>query len=256
MNRLTELEIEYTRFNARRTLKTPAESQLCVERYGDVIAFIDPARPLPGYPNRVLGLGPETLPLLDDILALYTNAGLVPEIQLRVTPEMETALLARGFSRVHDLGYLARAPALVAPSEITVERWGPARADELLDLFPHAGVNVTPEIRERRRSYYCTDTFRAFVALLDGSPAAWATLFVHEKQGIFANAWTLGEHRGRGCQTALLAARLRDATELGLDRVVTDLVLPSQSQRNVERAGFVLEHVDTVFSSTSATPKR
>lgn len=246
---LTALDIEYTRFNARRTLAALTESEFRVERFGSVVALLDPARPKPGYPNRVLGLTPETLPVLDEVLARYADAGLVPEIQVlrEDSSKLEQGLRERGFALVHHLGYFARKPGVIEAPDIVVERWGPDRADELIDLFRHAGVECSSEIRERRRKYYCTDELRAFVALIDGRNAAWATLFVSGKQGFFANAWTLTELRGRGCQTALLAARLRDAVELGLERVVTDLVEESQSQRNAERAGFKVETIETVW---------
>ena len=79
---------------------------------------------------------------------------------------------------------------------------------------------------------------------LDGDvPAAAAGLFVSEGVGYLGFAATLAEHRGKGGQTALLAARVRQARERGCDVLVTETGelrdgLPSNSYRNILRAGF------------------
>ena len=68
-------------------------------------------------------------------------------------------------------------------------------------------------------------------------------LFVEEGVGYLGFAATLAEHRGKGAQNALLAARIDHARELGCDVVVTETGerrddLPSNSYRNILRAGF------------------
>lgn len=79
---------------------------------------------------------------------------------------------------------------------------------------------------------------------LDGDePAAAAGLFVAEGVGYLGFAATLSEHRGKGGQNALLAARLRHAREAGCDVVVTETGelrddRPSSSYRNILRTGF------------------
>lgn len=244
---LRSLDIEYTRFNAARTLLTTLPSAFRIERFEGLSALVDPARRRPGYPNRILGLTPESLPALDSALAAYEREGLVPEIQISSHPDVETRLVELGFHPLHTLAYLVREPVLLSMPELRVERWAHERADDFLDLLRHAGVEVTDELRALRREHYCTETFRAHVAHVNGVPSAWATLFVWQKQGFFANAFTLETARNRGCQTALLAARLRDAHDLDLETVVTDLVYESTSHRNVERTGFRLQHVETVW---------
>jgi GNAT superfamily N-acetyltransferase len=79
---------------------------------------------------------------------------------------------------------------------------------------------------------------------LDGDvPAAVGGLFVSEGVGYLGLAATLPEHRGKGGQSALLAARVRHAREIGCDVLVTETGerrddLPSNSYRNILRAGF------------------
>ena len=73
-------------------------------------------------------------------------------------------------------------------------------------------------------------------------PAAAAGVFLAEGVGYLGFAATLPEHRGKGGQNALLAARIRHAREAGCDVVVTETGerrddRPSSSYRNILRAG-------------------
>ena len=79
---------------------------------------------------------------------------------------------------------------------------------------------------------------------LDGDePAAAAALYVAEAAGYLGFAATLEQHRRKGAQNGLLAARIRRARERGCDVVLTETGelregLPSNSYRNILRAGF------------------
>ncbi len=79
---------------------------------------------------------------------------------------------------------------------------------------------------------------------LDGdTPAAAAGLYMDDGVGYLGFAATLPEHRGKGAQSALLAARIRHAREAGCDVLVTETGerrenRPSNSYRNILRAGF------------------
>jgi len=88
-----------------------------------------------------------------------------------------------------------------------------------------------------RQGWYC------FVAYDGAEPAATGALYVHEDIGWFGIGATLPEHRRRGAQTAILAARIRRAAEVGCTLAVTEtgeLVedRPANSYRNILRAGF------------------
>ena len=82
-----------------------------------------------------------------------------------------------------------------------------------------------------------------WVAYAGDEPAGAAALFVHDGAGYLGYAGTLPEHRGKGAQGTLLAARIRRARELGCDAVFTETGelhdnRPSDSYRNILRAGF------------------
>lgn len=224
--------------------------------------MIDPGRPQSTYVNRVLGLGSESLPDLPRVLQLYEDSAMEPQLDLEpdVAPEVADALLTRGFRPVESLSFLVGATRPAAGPEPTsvrvqrnrlelpaVERWGADRADDFLRLLMTSGVICKPAVWSERRSHYCTETFRVYVASLGGEPRAWATLFVSGKAGYAANAYTQEDWRGRGCQTALLRERQSDAAALGVDWLMTDVEHGSSSHGNCTRAGFSLATVVTAW---------
>jgi GNAT superfamily N-acetyltransferase len=85
--------------------------------------------------------------------------------------------------------------------------------------------------------------WRCWLALDDDEPAGAAGLYAARGVGYLGFAGTLPEHRGKGAQGALLAARIRQAAGLGCDLLVTETGerrddRPSNSYRNILRAGF------------------
>jgi len=100
-----------------------------------------------------------------------------------------------------------------------------------------------PEADEAIGAAVGLDAWTFWVAYAGDEPAGAAGLFVDEGAGYFGYGATLPEHRGKGAQGALLAARIRRARELGCDAVYTETGelrsdLPSASYRNILRAGF------------------
>ena len=90
--------------------------------------------------------------------------------------------------------------------------------------------------------------WRCWVAFDRDEPAAAGALFAAQGVAYLGLAATVAAHRGKGAQTALLAARIRQAAELGCDLVITETGergedRPSNSYRNILRAGFREEAV-------------
>jgi GNAT superfamily N-acetyltransferase len=82
-----------------------------------------------------------------------------------------------------------------------------------------------------------------YVAYEGESPAGAGALFVHQGVGWLGFGATLPDFRGRGAQSAILAARIEDARQQGCSSVVTETGelaegRPSSSYRNILRAGF------------------
>ncbi|MBA2281428.1 MAG: hypothetical protein H0W25_09380, partial [Acidimicrobiia bacterium] len=80
-----------------------------------------------------------------------------------------------------------------------------------------------------------------------GAALGAGLLLVEDGVGYLANASTLPAARGRGVQTALIAARMARAVAQGSD-VLAVLSLPwTSSNRNLKRAGFVPAYTKAVW---------
>ncbi|MGN6259039.1 MAG: GNAT family N-acetyltransferase [Solirubrobacterales bacterium] len=85
--------------------------------------------------------------------------------------------------------------------------------------------------------------WRCYVARVDGEAQACAAMLTEEGIAEFGIAATLEAARGRGCQTALLHRRIRDAAEAGCQTLFVETGervpdRPSASYRNILKAGF------------------
>ena len=87
------------------------------------------------------------------------------------------------------------------------------------------------------------DGWHAFAAFDGDEPVATGALYAVDDSGWLGLAGTLPSHRGCGAQSAILAARIDRARELGLRRLVTETGtprdgIPGPSYRNIVRSGF------------------
>ena len=80
---------------------------------------------------------------------------------------------------------------------------------------------------------------RLTVMAMDGSTVAgMGTLCMHEGMGFLGAAGTRPEYRGRGIQSHLLQARIRQALDHDCDLITIGSDPGTGSQRNIERTGF------------------
>ena len=93
-------------------------------------------------------------------------------------------------------------------------------------------------------SAQCAGSF-PYLAELDGKPISTGMMFVHEDVAILAGASTIPEGRNNGAQNALLAARLKLASELGCTLAVMGALPGSQSQKNAQKNGFHIAYTRT-----------
>lgn len=204
----------------------------------------------PGSPmlNRIVGLGaaePATEEALDAALAAMGGdatcyVSLLPGAR---PPELASWLHARGLEP--GWGWMSFRRGVHDPAggetSLRLAEVGPDEAEAFARVvatgygLPDASVPWIAETPER--GWAC------WLALAGDEPAAAAALYVSEEAGYLGFAATLAEHRGKGGQSALLAARIRRARELGCDVVLTETGerradLPNDSYRNILRAGF------------------
>jgi GNAT superfamily N-acetyltransferase len=122
------------------------------------------------------------------------------------------------------------------------------RIAETLDprVFAHAaaaGYGMDVELWEELCSFVGAPGWRCFVALDGDDPVACGALYADGDHAWLGIAATRATHRGRGAQSALIAARLAAARAADAKRVAVETELEGPSRRNVERAGFALAYV-------------
>jgi len=210
--------------------------------------------------NRALGLGieqPATDERLDAVLAfLHGVEAYVTVAPEAGPPDLGDRLAARGLAEERGWTKFSRltAAAPEAATELRVER------DETGEAFAGAatlGFGVPPFFADWLQLLAGRDGWQCFAAFDGDAPAAAGALYVTGKVGWVGIGGTVPEHRGKGGQSALLAARIRAAAEAGCEVVVTETGEPvdgeaNGSYRNIERAGFEPQYVRPNYLSPSA----
>lgn len=104
---------------------------------------------------------------------------------------------------------------------------------------PSAGIPAASAAAAARLwTAYCRlGRARCFFAERHGTACAIGMYFRSGEAALVDGAATLPEHRGHGCQTALLARRFQAARAEGARVAITRTAAGSASQRNLERAG-------------------
>lgn len=157
----------------------------------------------------------------------------------------EALLASRGYERGYAWMKFVRdtaPPERPDPDDVEVVELAPGDA-ALLGRIVATGFGLPPWMGALFEGVCGTDGWRCYAALVDGEPVAGATLLVDGTVGEFGTAATMEAARGRGCQTALLHRRIRDAAAAGCRTLFVETGVrtddrPSASYRNILRAGF------------------
>ena len=199
--------------------------------------------------TQTFGLGiaqPADAAALDAVEAFFRSRGAAVdhEVSPLALGEPLPLLTGRGYLPIELTDVLCRpitAADETADSAVPVtivgaaggEGWAAAAADGWSE-YP----DVVPFVRELGGVYPQTAGTTCFGATLEGTLAATGVLAIHDGVAVLAGASTRPEHRRRGAQTALLAARLRHARAVGCDLAMICARPGSESHRNAERRGF------------------
>ncbi len=240
--RVKDVYNSYFYFNNQRTLSTDLASELCSVEAEGCSVFVDKTRK---YDNQIIIHGVCSTAVLEKQLKLFED-GCSPEICVEPqakTKDLATWLSSHEFVPVYEHEFLElQVSNYVASGDVSnpvsVERWTHEDADKFLALLKTSGLECSDQIWKNKRSLYCTDTFRCYVAKMEGKPCAWATSFIHGEYAILANAYTQEGYRSKGCQTALQRARIEDAISLGIKLALTDVMPNSTSSSNCKSVGF------------------
>lgn len=217
--------------------------------------------------NKVAGLGFAGVPdarVLDEIEHAFAAVGAPVQIELAnlADPDLGALLTERGYrltSFENVLGLaLGEERAPVTPPGIEVRR---STEDEMeawvqvvVEGVAHPDTQGVPwheefpreTVEAAERDSAAAGLLR-YVAIHDGVIAGGAGLDLTDGVAHMAGAATAPAHRRRGIQSALLSARLKDATAAGCDIAVVTVQPGSRSQQNVQRQGFHLLYTRAVL---------
>lgn len=163
-------------------------------------------------------------------------------------PELAVWLSARGFEPGWGWMLFERGPDDPPAAETALElsEVGPERA-EVFGRIVAAGYGLPEATVPIMAALAAHRDWTCWLAL-DGDEPAAAALWARGGAAYLGFAATLPEHRGKGAQGALIAARIRRAGELGCETIVTETGerrddRPSNSYRNILRFGFEERYV-------------
>jgi len=238
---------ERVALRASRAFSSAAEA-------GGAIVLGVPEAPDSPMLNRVVGLGiekPATEADVDEALAAI-GAGVT--FYVAVAPgarpvELPQWLRARGLEPGWGWMVFRRFVEGPPPAETSLRLLEVDGADAAAAFSRVVRVSYgLPEAIEPRLARVPDSGWLCWLAFDRDEPAGGAALYAAEGVAYLGLAGTLPQHRGKGAQNALLAARIRRAAALGCDLVITETGeqrddRPSSSYRNILRAGFTEDRV-------------
>ena len=234
-------------------LKASMALSSAVETGGAIVLQV-PEAPRSPMLNRVVGLGVESAATEADVDEALAAMGTGATFYVAVAPsarprELPEWLRARGLEP--GWGWMAfRRDVEPLPSAATNLEVVEVDTVDHAEAFGHVvrASYELPETIESRLARMRHAGWQCWVAFDGDAPAGAGALFAAEGVAYLGVAGTLPEHRGKGAQSTLLAARIRRAAELGCDVVITETGVrsgdrPSNSYRNILRAGFTEDAV-------------
>ena len=229
-----------------------------IKRYGNVNAFLIEAWPNFWYGNKVLGLEPSSEIYLDEIVDLFADHNL--NFRFEIMPGNLNSSLA---SRLYGFGFCQMGfntavyglPSLEVKAlpnkHIKVREVEPYEIDIFLDLYQD-GFEL-PRLNTKEREAVLSWLKRAksnlylCIAHLDNIPAAVGVLYMENGIGLLADATTLPSFRGRGCHTAMVHHRIRQAQKQNCDLLASFVEFGSTSHLNLERAGLRVAYTKSMW---------
>jgi hypothetical protein len=191
---------------------------------------------------RVMGL--TSADALDRIAEFYGDTPWWVSDSHGLGPQLEE----RGFTR--DYGWMKFSRGIgprQARSDLSVVKVGEAQADDFATVVA-GGFGMPEWTMPLAANIVGRPGWCCYVAYDGDAPAGAGALYLHERIGWLGFGATLPRFRGRGAQSAILAARIEEARRRGCSAVTTETGeleegRPSSSYRNIVRAGFREEGV-------------
>ena len=230
------------------------------ERIGGAVALAMPGAPTTML-NRVSGLGlaePATEEHLDAIDEFFTPLG--AQYAVAIAPgaqpvELTGWLAERGFTSGYAWTKFSRGVEehVHLMTDLRVELVGPDAGEDFA-LVVREAYELPPNDGDGLAATPTAPGFSCFVAYAGDEPAAAGALVVRDDTGWLGFGATRPGFRRRGGQSAIFAARIAHARERGVTELYTEtgervLGRPSNSYRNILRAGFRPAYVRPNFVS-------
>lgn len=223
-----------------------------IRRFGRAVAFVNQGMTLGPLFNRVLCFGDAEAASLEEIVQYYRKRSMGCRLDINpydAGPALFDLLASSGLHPFRFHNHLYGLPPDLASPEESV---GPISAHEIRSeelsvwaevwLRGYAEVLGVPaamaeQIAVATQRLYGQPGWGLYLVFAEGQPAAAGALYVQDGVASLVIGGTLPEFRRRGCQMALLHARMADAAKQGCDLIVAQAGLDTTSQHNMERAG-------------------
>ena len=197
--------------------------------------------------SKALGFGitePITTDLIGDVIDFYRAHG-----DSRAGIQIAPSMLPAGWDDIvaeHGLrpggGIIKHVGAVEAlqlgSSDLRVAQVGAADADQWARVMMTAFGMPLPGLAEMTAAIATNPAFSGFAAWDDQRIVATGSLLTMGNAGSLHAGATLIEDRGRGAQSALIAARVQAAAAAGCQWVVAETAEDGPSMKNLRRAGF------------------
>ena len=159
-------------------------------------------------------------------------------------PDLASRLAARGFTADYAWMKFCRTPdpEATAPTDLRIEKAGPEGGDDFAAVAVEA-FEMPPYMHSVLAALPGRPGWNIYVAYAGEQPCGTGALFIDGDTSWTGFGATIPAARGRGAQSAILAARIRAAAEAGCATITTETGVreenrPSRSYRNLLRAGF------------------
>ena len=219
---------------------------------GEAVCLRAPHAPDSPMLNRVVGLGLGAQveeATLDRCLAAMADTTFYVAVAPSADPRLVALLAERGLEQGWGWMLFERGPEPAPPVEtaLDVVAIDAGRAEVWAELVT-TSYGLPDASRPVVAAVPSLPGWTAFLALDGDEPAAAAAVWIGGSAAYFGFAATLPEHRGKGGQGALFAARIERAREAGCSTLVTETgelrdERPSASYRNILRFGFEERYV-------------
>ena len=204
--------------------------------------------------NRIVGLG-VSMPVREEALeagiASFEDAGVKTWIVhvAEGTGQLLSLCEKRGLvpHRRTRAKFTRDAQPIVAQTDLTIREVGVNHANSF-GLISAESFGLPPVVAEWLATLVGRSRWHICMGFDGNLPVAVGTVFVDERTAWLSFAGTATSHRGRGAQSALLAARIDIARKYGCDMVTTETGVPhpgeaGPSYKNIQRAGFRIAYL-------------